>query len=197
MIQGVLLAGGAGLRFGTNKLLHPLPGGGCIAAAAAHNLVCGLPRCLAVVRPGDDVLARQLRQEGLEVSYCPESVHGLGHSIACGVAASAGAGGWILALADMPYICSSTIAAVAEAVARGAAVAVVEYGGRRGHPVGFGAQLRAELLELRGDNGARSLIERHAADVVRIATDDPGVLQDIDRPADVAGLSGHGDDPAR
>ncbi len=182
MIAGVLLAGGAGRRFGGNKLLHPLPDGCAIGVMAARNLVRGLPRSVAVVRPGDDELAARLEEEGLGVMYCSESPHGMGHSIACGVAATSEAGGWVLALADMPFIRSATIAAVGAAIERGAAIAVAEYRGQRGHPVGFDAQLRAELLQLRGDTGARSIVARHADLVVRIPVDDSGVMQDIDTP---------------
>ncbi|MHB8549908.1 MAG: nucleotidyltransferase family protein, partial [Acidiferrobacterales bacterium] len=168
MIQGLLLAGGAALRFGANKLLHPLPGGCVMGVAAARHLMEGLPGSLAVVRPGDEDLAGRLQREGLQVVFCRNSLLGMGHSIGCGVNASAEAGGWVLALADMPFIRPATIAAVAGAIEGGAAIAVVEYDGQRGHPVGFGAQWRAQLLQLRGDAGARSLIARHAGCVVRI-----------------------------
>ena len=185
MIQGLMLAGGAGSRFGANKLLWPLADGCAIGVSAARHLVRGLPQSLGVVRSGDEELARRLREEGLGVVYCRDSAQGLGHSIVCGVTASAKAGGWVLALADMPYIQPATIAAVAAAIECGAAIAVVEYQGQRGHPVGFGVQLRAQLLQLRGDTGARDLIARHSGRVVRIPVDDPGVVQDIDTPADL------------
>lgn len=185
MIPGLLLAAGAGSRFGANKLLYPLVDGRAIGISAARCLVQGLPRSLAVVRTGDKELARQLQEEGLVVVFCREAAQGLGHSIACGVAASADAAGWVMALADMPYIRSATFAAVAGAIERGAAIAVVEFNGQRGHPVGFAAEFRAELLQLRGDTGARSLITRNAKRVVRISVDDPGVVRDIDTLADV------------
>lgn len=185
MIQGLLLAGGAGLRFGANKLLCPLADGCAIGVSAARHLAQGLPQSLGVVRSGDEELARRLREEGLDVVYCRDSAHGLGHSIVCGVTASAQAGGWVLALADMPYIRPATIAAVAGAIEGGAEIAVVEYRGQRGHPVGFGAPLRAQLLQLRGDTGARDLIARHPGRVVRIPVDDPGIVQDIDTPDDL------------
>ncbi len=189
MIQGLLLAAGAGLRFGANKLLHPLPGGCVMSVAAARHLVESLPRSLAVVRPGDDDLAWRLQQEGLQVVFCHNSLLGMGHSIGCGVNASAEAGGWVLALADMPFIRPSTLAAVASAIEGGAAIAVVEYDGQRGHPVGFAAQWRTQLLQLRGDTGARSLIAHHTGCVVRIPVDDPGVLRDIDTLGDAHSIS--------
>ena len=53
MITGVLLAAGAGRRFGGPKLLQRLDDGRPMAVAAAHNLLTGVGRALAVVRPED------------------------------------------------------------------------------------------------------------------------------------------------
>ncbi len=156
-----------------------------MGVAAARNLILGLPWSLAVVRPRDDELARLLREEGLEVVCCDESPHGLSRSIACGVAASNAASGWVLALGDMPYIRPSTICAVSAAIEQGATIAVAEHCGQRGHPVGFGRQLQTELRQLHGDVGARSLIQRYDAHVVRIPVDDAGVVQDVDTLEDV------------
>ena len=57
--------------------------------------------------------------------------------------------------------------------------------GERGHPVGFGAAVRDELLALDGDTGARALLERHAEDVRVVDCSDPGVIYDIDRKSDL------------
>ena len=59
------------------------------------------------------------------------------------------------------------------------------YDGRRGHPVGLGKRFCAQLLALDGDAGARDIIAAHQGDLVLIECDDPGVLQDIDRRADI------------
>jgi molybdenum cofactor cytidylyltransferase len=110
-------------------------------------------------------------------------------TIACGVGATAGARGWLIALADMPWIRPTTIAAVAGAIRAGAPLAAPFYQGRRGHPVGFGAAFGKELCALHGDEGARSLIQCHAGELGRLDCDDAGVLADIDVPADL-----HSDD---
>ena len=57
--------------------------------------------------------------------------------------------------------------------------------GERGHPVGFAARYRAALMALSGDEGARSVVAANAADVMTIEVDDPGVVRDVDRPADL------------
>src|ERR671919_1115066 len=101
---GILLAAGAGTRFGGGKLLHPLSDGVAIAAHAARNLRAADLEVVAVVRPGDFPLADMLEQEGCHVTACAESVRGMGYSLAHGVAAAREASGWIIALADMPRL---------------------------------------------------------------------------------------------
>jgi molybdenum cofactor cytidylyltransferase len=185
-IVGILLAAGAGTRFGGAKLVHPLDDGVAIAAHAARNLFAAdLPVVVAVVRPGDFPLADILEQEGCHVMPCVESARGMGHTLAHGIQGTRDVAGWIVALADMPRIQPETIKQVARAVAAGATIAAPVYNGERGHPVGFSAQLRDELLRLSGDSGARAVLERHRHDVQLIACDDPGVLVDIDRKSDL------------
>ncbi|MGE0559965.1 MAG: NTP transferase domain-containing protein [Burkholderiales bacterium] len=182
----VLLAAGAGSRFGGGKLLHPLEDGVAIAAHAARNLIAAGLAVTAVVRPGDFPVAEMLEQEGCEVSVCPEAARGMGVSLSHGVAATREAGGWIVALADMPRIRPDTIMRVAQALATGAEIVAPEYQGDRGHPVGFGRRFLHELQALTGDSGARPIVQRNQALVRLIECDDPGVLLDIDRRADLA-----------
>lgn len=182
----ILLAAGAGRRFGGGKLLHPLEDGAAIAAHAARNLAAaGLP-VTAVVRPGDFPLAELLEQEGCHVTFCPDADRGMGVSLAHGVTAARDAGGWIVALADMPRIRPATIARVTQALAAGADIAAPAYQGDRGHPVGFSRRFLHELQAMTGDSGARALVQRNQALVRLIDTDDPGVLFDIDRRDDLA-----------
>ena len=56
--------------------------------------------------------------------------------------------------------------------------------GQRGHPVGFGAAWRDELLKLDGDEGARALLKSQP--VTRILTEDNAAFRDIDVPGDLA-----------
>jgi molybdenum cofactor cytidylyltransferase len=189
VIGGILLAGGAGSRFGGRKLLYPLPDGTPIGVAAWRNLRAALAGSVAVVRAGDDELATLFAGAGAPVVRCEDAHLGMGHSLACGVRALEHAGGWVVALADMPRVHPQTIAAVAERLRAGARIALPVWNGRRGHPVGFAAACRDELLALSGDSGARALLERHAAEVVRVPVDDPGIVEDVDTPADAERLN--------
>lgn len=184
-IAAVLLAAGAGRRFGGDKLLHPLEDGVAIAVHAARNLLAALPDVIAVVRRGDFALYDLLEQEGCQVTIFQNAALGMGASLAHGVGEARGADGWVIALADMPRISSGTIRRVVGALERGALIAAPSWRGERGHPVGFGAALRDELLALGGDEGARAVLERHRGAVETIECDDPGVLFDIDRKDDL------------
>ena len=100
-------------------------------------------------------------------------------------AAPANTSGYIIALADMPFIHPDSIRAVAAALQGGATLVAPAYRGQRGHPVGLAASYRDELLALQGDAGARDIIKRDAAQLRLIEVNDPGVLRDIDTPADL------------
>jgi len=181
----ILLAAGAGARFGGGKLLHPLEDGIAIAAHAARHLLAAGLEVTAVVRPGDFPVAELLEQEGCMVTYCPEAAQGMGFSLAHGVGVTRDAGGWIVALADMPRIKPETIKRVAEALTAGADIVAPAHQGDRGHPVGFSQRFRHELQALTGDSGARAVVQRNQALVRLIEGDDPGVLLDIDRRSDL------------
>ena len=185
-VVGILLAAGSASRFGSNKLLHPLLTGVPIAVTAARNLRAILPRCVAVVRPGADELAGLLRAEGLEVVVCANADEGMGASLACAAAAAGESGAYMIALADMPYIRASSLAAIRDAIAGGPALVAPYFRTRRGHPVGIAGRFLPELLAASGDEGAKKLLERHAAELVKIPIGDPGVIRDVDTPADLA-----------
>ncbi len=198
-IVGILLAAGRGERFGGDKLLAKAGAaanagrpaltdfdGDCIGVMACRNLLAVLPRVVAVVRSDDTALAAALGTAGARIVRCANADSGMGASLACGVLATADAAGWVVALGDMPWIRSSTIARVAGAIADGALVAAPFHRGQRGHPVGFGAGCRAALSALTGDDGAKAIVAQHRDSLARIDVDDAGALRDVDRPSDLA-----------
>jgi len=196
VIAGILLAAGEGRRFGGGKLLQPLADGTPLALAAADTLRRGgVERVMAVVRPDDPGLARHLEGAGAEAVPSAASERGMGASLAAGVAAAPEAEGWLIALADMPWIAPATVAAVAGAVRAGALLAAPVHGGRGGHPVGFSAALGDELRALDGDAGARGVVAGHRQRLVQVAVDDPGVLRDVDEPGDLREGPPPGGDP--
>lgn len=199
-VVGILLAAGRGRRFDpsgvSNKLLAPLAGDEPVALASARAMLAVLPTVIAVVPAADGAVAAALRAAGCDVTECLEAdsgmgaslVHALRHSLRRSLPHSLphslpAADGWIVALADMPYVASATIAALRTAIEGGAAIAAPVHGTRRGNPIGFGGAHLEQLLALQGDQGARAIVKAHP--VTEVEVDDPGIFRDIDTPSDL------------
>jgi molybdenum cofactor cytidylyltransferase len=187
-IVGLLLAAGGATRFGADKRLAPVgsPSGEPMAVVACRKLCAAVAAVTAVVRVGDTDVARLLKDAGATVVECANADEGMGASIACGVAAARVADGWIVALADMPWVEASTIGRVADALRAGAPIVAPFHRGRRGHPVGFSTRHRDALLALGGDEGARSVLAANRESLVRVDVVDAGVLRDVDHPHDLS-----------
>ena len=197
MVVGLLLASGFGRRFDAggrrNKLLARLPDGQTLVAASARAL-CGALEHVAVVVPSRGTLIEAaLSDLPLQLIRNARAKEGMGASIAVGIAALRAdfprARGWLIALGDMPFVAPRTIRSIADALSSngdqgGTPIVAAAYEGRRGHPVAFPDALGDELAALEGDVGASVLMKMHGVRLMECA--DPGVLRDIDTPADLA-----------
>ena len=181
---GILLAAGEAARFGADKLAAPLPDGTPLGLASLNNLSAAVDAVVAVVRPGHAHTEAALSAHGARTTVCPDAAAGMGASLAWGIRAAPAASGWVNALADMPWVRSQTIAAITAALRAGASIAAPTCHGRRGNPVGFAAAHYPRLIALSGDEGAKLVLAANA--VTLIATDDEGVLRDVDTRADLA-----------
>ena len=184
---GILLAAGRGRRFDPegvqNKLLQRLPDGARVVSRCADTLRQALTNTLVVVHPDASAVLAQLQQGGFDVTVCADAAAGMGCSLAHAVRITDAAPGWIIALADMPQVSPATIAALDAAIRGGADIAVPVHQGRRGNPIGFSRRHRAALLLMHGEHGARALLRSFP--VTEVLVDDPGILFDIDTPADL------------
>lgn len=104
---------------------------------------------------------------------------GMGTSISTGVAATSEASGWLILPGDLPLITSKSIRLVADALQHHSLVVPV-FQQMQGHPVGFGQQFKSDLLKLRGDSGARSVLVKNR--IHRLPVDDQGCIFDVDTP---------------
>lgn len=187
---GILLAAGFSRRFGSaDKLLQRLPDGRPLALAAAEHLIQALPLSIAAVRQDNKALAEVLSHAGLQVVLCTDTELEMADSLVTAIRHSmqfeAAKDGFVIALADMPYIKPATISQVAAELRTGAAIVIPTYQGQRGHPVGFSAKFRHALENLHGDEGARSIIKHYPEALQLLATEDAGILADIDTPQDL------------
>jgi molybdenum cofactor cytidylyltransferase len=162
----VVLAAGAGSRFrasgGSTGKLQAMRAGQPVLDHVIHAVrASGLPWHL--VTPADT--AHHAEQ-------------GMGTSIATGVTATPDAQGWLILPGDLPLIAPETLWAVAQALAQHPVV-VPMHQGEQGHPVGFAAVCGPDLMALRGDQGARSVVQRHGPPH-RLPCDDIGCVWDVD-----------------
>lgn len=194
-IAAVVLAAGAAHRFGSDKLLHPLTRHGVTLPLAAHSLLPWLKifgHATVVLRPNAEAFRDEIESALGESSaarlrwvVCADAAQGMAASLACGVRANRDAAGWLIGLADMPAVPAAAIAGVRDALLDGARLAAPYRNGRRGHPVGFAAHYREELLALQGDAGARRLLERDISNIAHVQISDDGIFTDIDTPDDL------------
>ncbi len=160
----IVLASGRGERFAAS-------------GGAVHKLQAVLGHKRVLQHTLDAVIA-----SGLPWHLERSGLAGMGDSIACAVHCSAQAAGWLILPGDLPLVQSATLRAVADAL-REHEVVVPVYQGRRGHPVGFSARCALQLQQLKGDQGAASVVRRYAA--FELALNDLGCVTDIDTLGDL------------
>jgi molybdenum cofactor cytidylyltransferase len=186
--RGLLLAAGKGTRFDPtgagNKLLASLLGSDDVVAVAAARAMLQVLPVLAVVSTVDSELGRRLAEAGCEIIGCDDADTGMSASLMCGIRQAQDAEGWIIALADMPYVQAATHRGLLAALKDGVQIAVPTYLGKRGNPVAFGRSHLDGLLALSGDRGARTLLQEFP--VNEIPVNDPGIHRDIDTRTDLS-----------
>ena len=182
----IVLAAGAGNRYhGPRHKLSEMLGDERVLSRTLRNaLATQMPVVLVVSeRLAGEVSGLVPSRDLVIVDASSQKTWGMGDSIAAGVAMRASASGWLVLPGDMPLVKPSSLRAVAAALDQ-QPIAYAQHRGRRGHPVGFAAEMFSELVMLKGDEGARRLLARYPTAPVEL--DDPGVLIDIDTVADLA-----------
>lgn len=185
----IVLAAGGGFRFTGrgHKLAQDLGASSVLGTTLDQVVASRLPAVVVTTAALAEIAARHVASRDVVILPPVDSTSaeplGMGYSIAAGVAARANSPGWLILPADMPLIQPATLLAVAAQLGQYPA-AFAQYRGRRGHPVGFAAELYSELIVLSGGDGARRLLSRYPSAAVEV--DDRGVLLDIDTEADLS-----------
>ena len=159
MIVGLVLAAGAGTRFGATKQLAELDGRALLQHAVdAANAAAGLDRVVVVLGHEADCVRAAIDPGRAEVVVATDWAEGQSGSLRVGLAAAGDAvDAIVVLLGDQPYVTQQAIERVL--AARGDAPAVrATYDGAPGHPVVLERSLFAELGALRGDTGARNVL---------------------------------------
>ncbi|RDI61770.1 nucleotidyltransferase family protein [Microvirga subterranea] len=194
--HALVLAAGAGTRFGGRKLLAPWGGGVLLhgalqvalsAPVAGVVLVTGADS-KEVSEAAQDFAATWTNAPDVHVIHAQDHRDGLSASLRAGLAAlPPSASGAFIFLGDMLCIPSTVPAALADAMTLPNILAAAPvYEGRRGHPVLVSAFLFPQLAALHGDQGARRVLDGLGPALALVPTYDPGVLLDVDETADLA-----------
>ncbi|MEV6595718.1 nucleotidyltransferase family protein [Actinoplanes sp. NPDC051346] len=184
-IAGLVLAAGAGCRFGMPKALAPWRGRPLVAHAAETSRAAGLSRTVVVVGAAADRV--RAAAPGLDYVENPDWETGMASSLRAGLAALAdsSAAAAVVLLVDMPGVTPAAVRRVA-ALASPTALVAGGYPGRRGHPVLLGRDHWAGVARgATGDRGARDYLRAHAAEVHVVPVADVADDLDLDVPSTV------------
>ena len=182
----VVLAAGAGRRFGGDKMLADVNGQPMIRqVASAYTELCGQ----ATIVISDDERLRQA-VEGLPVDVVvnAEAAEGIASSIRAAVRHSRHHPSLMIALGDEPRVDRALVMRVMQLWHdTRPPVVVPRYSGEPGHPVLFDEATYDDLLTLKGDRGAKGLIERYGSKVLSVEVPGSRPL-DIDTTKDLEKL---------
>jgi CTP:molybdopterin cytidylyltransferase MocA len=194
-VTGILLAAGAGSRFGGGdarpKVLHPFRGQPLLTWPLAALCEGGMDRVVVVLGARADEVAAGVDFGEAQVVRCADWAEGLSASVRAGVRAAAEgrAEAVVIALADQPLLDARAVARLIAARAPSQLDAVrATYAGVPGHPMLLESATFVAVERLRGDAGARALLDDAAIRVGRIACDGLGRPDDADTPAALARL---------
>ena len=189
-VSAILLAAGAGSRFGGGKLLAQYRGRPLIEGVLVNLADAPVDEMVVVV--GAD--ARRLREvcepHGVRVVENPGWAEGISTSVRAGLGAlEPGVRAAVVLLADQPLVGAGAVGRLVEAFERGAKIAVATYGGRPRNPVLFSREVWPLLeAELSGDEGARPFLRHHPELVTQVPCDGVGDPADVDTAEDLSRL---------
>ncbi len=184
----LVLAAGAGSRFGGRKLLASYQGAPLLHAALAAARAAPVAAITVVTGADADGVADAARafDPDLTLVHAADHAEGMAASLRAGVASlGPDVEAVFVFLGDMPRVPHVVLGPLAEAVAAGAPASAPVFGGRRGNPVVLSRSLFGEVARLTGDVGARPILQALGARVALIEAPDDGVLFDVDQPADL------------
>lgn len=191
-VTAAVMAAGHSRRMGAaNKLLLPVRGEPMVRHAVRAAQAAGCEDVLVIL--GHE--AEQVRDAlvGLSVRCVvnPHHAEGLASAVRCAHAMAAHASALLCLLGDMPNVQPDTLRALIEALHTAPAALACRpvCQGRPGNPVLWSVAARAALADLKGDEGARSVLAGLGTGLIQVHVEDAGVLLDIDTPDDLAGVS--------
>ena len=189
-VSAILLAAGAGSRFGGGKLLVEFGGRPLVLAALKALAEAPVEETVVVIGAEAAEMRRICEPYDVRIVENTDWDRGQSTSVLAGLqACAAEAQAAVVVLADQPLVGAEAVGRLVAAYEDGAKVAVATYGGRRRNPVLFSREVWPLLeRELAGDEGARSVLRRHPELVVEVPCDGVGDPADVDTREDLRRL---------
>ena len=176
----IVPAAGKAERFGGGKLTAQIDGEPLLNHTLRSLLEGGVARVIVVMAPGAEFPAVSMLQDARVTTVTnPDPSRGMFSSIQAGLAAAGGDPILVLP-ADMPFVQSSTVAAVLAAAEKSGQIASPRFNGRHGHPVALPARMRDEILRAPASSALAALLKTHVGEQLEIDVTDAGIRRDVD-----------------
>ena len=189
-IGGLVLAAGAGTRFGGRKQLAELDGRPLLEHALRAMTAAPVGRVVVVLGALVEEVTATVDLHGAEPCPCERWDEGQAASLACGLAELADCEAVVVTLGDQPRMSPDAIRRVISARGNGAAAVRATYHGAPGHPVLLERDLFESFRDVTGDHGARNLLL--SVQVRDVPCEDLGGGEDVDTPAELDALRAGG-----
>ena len=184
MISAIILAAGMSSRMGMPKQLLTLGNKALIRVVTENVLASAVDEVLVVTGHLEKEVSAAVSDLPVKVVYNPRYEQGQGTSLALGIQSiDEKASAFLVLMSDQPLITDLLInLAIDEFMKNGCLALRPTYQGLPGHPVVFSASLRAELGDLKGDEGARQILKKLGDKVYYLPVRDEAVVFDVDTP---------------
>ncbi|MCP5145514.1 MAG: NTP transferase domain-containing protein [Gammaproteobacteria bacterium] len=194
-VTAIVLAGGASRRMGTaNKMLAEVSGSPMVARVVSTLRKADVDRIVVVTGHDATAVRCAIDDETINFVHNEHYAEGMSTSLRTGVAAAmAQSAAVLICLGDMPLIAVESIDAILAVPNPKGTIVVPVHAGARGNPVRWGRDFLPALELLRGDRGARALLDAYAEHVIEVALDDEGILRDFDTPEALRSLTSTGE----
>jgi molybdenum cofactor cytidylyltransferase len=190
----ILLAAGGSSRLGKPKQLLLYKGQTLLQNTLSVALTSNAQSVMVVLGANADILQTEITNGKIHVVVNDDWQEGMGSSIRTGVKAiteiNPSTEGVILLVCDQPFINSALLNNLITAHQKtGKEIVACTYGNTFGPPVFFHQSLFSELLQLKGDTGARSIVQKHLDNMEAIPF--PEGIFDIDTKGDYEKIKGN------
>ena len=187
---GIILAAGAATRFGHPKQLLRLKDKYLIERVLDAALNSRLGRVVLVLgfahQKIQKALGKKLRHAKLQIEVNPHYQKGQGHSLQVGLSSVINTFPAVMfLLADQPLVDAATINCLLDKFwSADKDIGVPTFHGKRGNPSIFSQKFYQHIMKIKGDIGARQIINAHPERVLEIEIKNPLLFSDVDTPED-------------